>query len=336
MSSVFISGIGAVSPAGWGVDSMSQAVERNIPIQSVSISSPVPNSKIQVRPVPACKVRPVYLSHPRLRRSSPVSQYAAAAAVEAFGTQSAEAKIGIIFSFQSGCVQYADRFYGETLREPETASPLLFPETVLAAPTSHTACVFKNVPITETLVGDPGTFLQGMAMGANLLFSGQVDKCIVIGAEESSWLVSSAFQLWNQSAIGACGAGAVCLSLNPRDSIGVELKAITDSFAYSTIIPRNKAAASMRAELPSSGDNVLLCDGVQNLGMTDMAEKQVWSDWQGPRISPKLILGDGLCAAAAWQCVLAIQRLRQKRESAAIVSVVGCNQQAIGAYFTQT
>ena len=67
-----------------------------------------------------------------------------------------------------------------------------------------------------------------------------------------------------------------------------------------------------------------------------MAEKQVWSDWQGPRISPKLILGDGLCAAAAWQCVLAIQRLRQKRESAAIVSVVGCNQQAIGAYFTQT
>ena len=38
-------------------------------------------------------------------------------------------------------------------------------------------------------------------------------------------------------------------------------------------------------------------------------------------------------AAAAWQCVFAIDALREKRCEVANVSVVGCNQQAIGAQF---
>jgi hypothetical protein len=38
-------------------------------------------------------------------------------------------------------------------------------------------------------------------------------------------------------------------------------------------------------------------------------------------------------AAAAWQCAAAIDALHQKRYAAASVSVVGCNQQAIGAHF---
>jgi hypothetical protein len=50
-------------------------------------------------------------------------------------------------------------------------------------------------------------------------------------------------------------------------------------------------------------------------------------------MSPKTVLGEGLCAAAAWQCVLAVNSLKEKRHDSALVSVVGCNQQAIGARF---
>jgi len=50
-------------------------------------------------------------------------------------------------------------------------------------------------------------------------------------------------------------------------------------------------------------------------------------------LSPKVVLGEGLAAASAWQCVAAIDALRQQRFSAASISVVGCNEQAIGAHF---
>ena len=54
----------------------------------------------------------------------------------------------------------------------------------------------------------------------------------------------------------------------------------------------------------------------------------------GPALasSPKRIMGEGLMATAAWQCV-ACEALARGRFQAANVSVVGANQQAIGVRF---
>jgi hypothetical protein len=43
------------------------------------------------------------------------------------------------------------------------------------------------------------------------------------------------------------------------------------------------------------------------------------------------MLGEGLMAAGAWQCVAALDRLREGRHSTALVSMTGSHQQAIGA-----
>jgi len=67
----------------------------------------------------------------------------------------------------------------------------------------------------------------------------------------------------------------------------------------------------------------------------DEAERAAWSDWAGPRISPKRILGEGMMAAAAWQCVAAGDALASGRFVAANVSLVGANQQALGARFVR-
>ena len=48
---------------------------------------------------------------------------------------------------------------------------------------------------------------------------------------------------------------------------------------------------------------------------------------------PKAVLGEAFVASAGWQCVLACDALRRREFSAANVSVVGANQQAIGARF---
>jgi hypothetical protein len=113
----------------------------------------------------------------------------------------------------------------------------------------------------------------------------------------------------------------------------VELQAVTDAHLFSDRASRFQAAAKARAQLPAGSVGDLLCDGLQNLPKLDTPERTAWKTWPGVRLSPKQILGEGLMAAAAWQCVGAVETLRRGRCQSANVSVVGCNQQAIGASF---
>ena len=119
-------------------------------------------------------------------------------------------RLGIIVCLQSGCVHYSYRFFDETLKDPATASPLLFPETVFSAPASHVASLLGNAPLVYTLLGDPASFLQGLALGAEWLEEKRVDACLVIGAEETNWLRADALWHLDHRAIISGGAGAVC------------------------------------------------------------------------------------------------------------------------------
>src|SRR6266480_145055 len=87
---IAVSGVGAVSPAGWGIDSLREALrEQNRPaIQQ--LERPGWTDSFEVRLLPAVDKRPLFLSHARLRRTSPITQYAIAAAVEALGEQNAD------------------------------------------------------------------------------------------------------------------------------------------------------------------------------------------------------------------------------------------------------
>lgn len=339
MSRIFIAGLGAVSPAGWNVAAMREALDLGQPLPTQPLEQRR-DKPLLAHLVPNPPGRPEFLSHARFRRASAITQYAAAAALEAasaFRRSGPEnARLGLIVCFQSGCVQYSCRFYDETLRNPATASPLVFPETVYAAPASHIATLLKNVVQVTSLVGDPSSFLQGMSLAAQWLAEDRVDACFLVGAEETNWITADALWHLDRAAYISAGAGALCLCREPGWSIGVELAAITDAHTYSATNGRAHSARSMRAQLngvPGHGEMELLCDGLGNGQRANAPEMAAWRDWTGPRISPKRILGEGLMAAAAWQCVTACDALANRRFTAANVSLVGFNQQAIGAKF---
>src|SRR4029079_15259432 len=122
----------------------------------------------------------------RLRRSSPISHFVVGAALEALGTDAPAVsagplRLGIVLWGMSGCVNYSRRFYDEVLKDPATAIPLVFPETVFNAPASHLAALLGTTAVNYTLVGDPGTFLQGLALAADWLSAKRVDGCLVVG-----------------------------------------------------------------------------------------------------------------------------------------------------------
>jgi 3-oxoacyl-(acyl-carrier-protein) synthase len=331
MSQIFVAGMGAVSPVGWGARAMLDALEKGVPLPTRAIARPGWDKPLQIREVPAPAVRPAFLAHPRLRRSSPITQHAAAAAVEAFEPvkqRNIKPRVGLIVCLYCGCIQYSYRFFDEVLKDPATASPLVFPETVFAAPASHIAAIFDNMPLVTSLVGDPASYLQGVALAADWLLEKRVDVALVVGAEEVQWLLSDAYWHFDRRAILSGGAGALCLVADPALSMGASLGMITSPHHYSSSQDRAAAARKMRAQLPAAE---VLCDGLQNLSKTDAPEARAWRDWSGPRVSPKRVLGEGLIAASAWQCIAACDAL--KAYSSASVSLVGCNQQAIGARF---
>jgi 3-oxoacyl-(acyl-carrier-protein) synthase len=343
-----------------------EALSRGKPLLAKNLDRPGWAHPLRVRAVPPPAPRPVFFAHSRLRRTSAIAQHTVGAALEALGPDgglgAGHSRLGIIFCAMAGCVSYSRRFYDETLKDPATASPLVFPETVFNAPASHLAALLGTEAISYTLVGDPGTFLQGLALGAEWLLSERVDGCLVIGAEESDWLVSDAYHLFTHQGIVSDGAGAVYLRREPGEPPAIALQAITEPQSYlkngvpdggrrrevpedgaatagesasapQRLLARAAAAQRMRRQLAAAGTEGLLCDGLQGVPHLDRAEAAAWSDWTGPRLSPKLVFGEGFMAAAAWECLAAINALAQREHAAALVSVVGCNQQAIGARF---
>ena len=337
MSRVFVCGLGSVSPAGWGVEALRAALEKKAALPTQPLMRPGWQKPLNMRPVPNPPVRPPFLAHPHMRRTSPITQYSAAAALEAVKQvrpgNGTHPRIGIIVCLQTGCVQFSSRFFEETLKDAATASPLLFPETVFAAPACHVAALLENTPLVCTLTGDPSSYAQGLALGIDWLHEGRVDACLVIGAEEIHWLSADALRHFDRHASISSGAAALCLSLNPEWSSGAELESITDAHSYSAMVDRKLAAKQMRAQMPAPGQAEVLCDGLVDNPHVDAAETDAWAGWNGPRLSPKQVLGEGLMAAAAWQCVAACDVIASGKFNAANVSLVGVNQQAVGVRF---
>ena len=254
MNRIIIAGLGAVSPAGWNVASLRSALAKNEPLPIQTLERPGSNKPLSVRLVPNPAPRPGFLAHPRLRRSSPITHYAASACLEALAGLRAhpaakDFRIGLIACLQSGCVQYSCRFYDETLKDPATASPLVFPETVHAGPTSHVAALLENVTLACSLIGDPSTLLEGAGLGARWLLQNRVDACLIFGADETNWIMADAFTHLDRHAVVTAGAGALCLCGDEQFSIGVELAAITDAQVFSARQSRLAAVQAMRAQL---------------------------------------------------------------------------------------
>src|SRR5690606_23561248 len=108
---VFVQGVGAVSPAGWGADALTASAVERMPVTPKDLPRPGWDHPLRSRAVPAPPTRPAFLAHPRLRRSSPVSHHAVAAALEALGPDLArvtarELRVGVVCCVMSGCVNY--------------------------------------------------------------------------------------------------------------------------------------------------------------------------------------------------------------------------------------
>jgi 3-oxoacyl-(acyl-carrier-protein) synthase len=366
--SLFIQGVGAVSPLGPNAaTTWAQVVAGN-----EASRKPLPNRladrEYYYAPVPEKFVADA-ARQPRLRRSGTLSLMGAAAAYDALADAGFQpghdlgAGCAVIYAICSGGVNYTRRFYHELVTQgPGAASPMLFPETVHNAAASHLAALLKLDGQSYTLVGDSSVGLSAIHFAAQLLtIQPELALCVVVGTEEADWVLSDAFDTWRMAARAAAfevfgksagtifGEGAAAVVLGRTSGIpllrtGPGLTFFSRQGALA--IARQVVGEMIRSEYP---DCIV---SSANGTFADRIEAQVFRELlpETPVYAYKPALGEALGASSVFQTVLASLSIRHQtipgtlhagdrlpalcRESRpmkigrALVPAIGFNQQA--------
>jgi len=121
VSRAFVHGLGAVSPAGWGVPALRDILDKERPCQCNLWRGQGGSNRCPCALFRRRRSGPHFLAHPRLRRASPMTHYAVAAALEALGQdaeliRSGALRLGIVTCTLTGGISYSRRFYEEALQ----------------------------------------------------------------------------------------------------------------------------------------------------------------------------------------------------------------------------
>ena len=199
--SLAIAGMGWVTPLGNGVDAVWESLLRGDEASATAISEQFGDRSYSAFRVPESAV--TGLAHPRLRRASVISRFAATAGLEALQAAGLKVdsqnagRIALIFAISNGGVIYTKRFYRDVVETgAQSASPLLFPETVFNAPASHLAAILGVTGTTYTVVGDGAVGLLAIKMAEDVMTDKSLDYCLVVGTEEIDWLLCDAYRRW--------------------------------------------------------------------------------------------------------------------------------------------
>src|ERR1041385_5361641 len=199
--SLAIAGMGWVTPLGTGIDSVWERLLQGEEASATTISEQFADRKYSIFRVPESALQGI--SHPRLRRASAISRFAAAAGLHALQSAGLNMesqdtdRMALIFAISNGGVMYTKRFFREIVSSgAQAASPLLFPETVFNAPASHLAAILGVTGATYTVVGDGAVGLLAIKMAEDLMANEAIDYCLVVAAEEADWLLCDAYHKW--------------------------------------------------------------------------------------------------------------------------------------------
>ncbi len=332
-----IAGVGAVTSAGWGIAKLAEAMTEQQPMQP---GNALRATTVTQRNWP-CPVRlappapPEYLpKFPRLRRASPITRFTMAAALEAlaqagFPNGEGAGRLGILQCVFNGCVQFSGKFYQEVLDTPAVASPLIFPETVYNAPTSHVAAFLKADGPVTTLIGESNIVMEAIAMARIWLADGLVDQALILGSEECDWLGAEATNYYHPDLIASEGSGALLLSLKGK---GPVIRELCGPHSYHQLSMRPSQMKAVADDLTTGQPSLdALVDSRCGIPTLDDLEAKAWQNASFATVhSPRRILGESMGASGAIQLALAAH-LAQTEQQTVAVSMPGTLTAAYGA-----
>ena len=318
--SIGIAGMGWVTPLGSDLEKVYAQCLRGVVPEPKTFAHPETG-----RALPYFAVPPETLAHlarnPRLRRSSTISHLGVAAGLAALEHAGAAptSRTAVVFAISDGGVAYTRRFYEQIVRQgANTASPLLFPETVYNAPASHLAAQLGFDGASDTLVGDASVGMSALHFAGELIETGDADQVVVVAAQELDWILCEAYRTWRLARTPlAEGAAALVLRREGRWKLHTHPGA--------PFFRRSEAGAAFASVLADfAGAKVDHVIGCANGTFIDRAETAALAaHFQNvPACSLKKSLGESPSASALQQTIAALLSARRT-----LVTVVGFNHQ---------
>jgi 3-oxoacyl-[acyl-carrier-protein] synthase II len=335
--SLAIAGMGWITPLGNGVDPVWEQLLQGCEATPAKISEEFGDRSYGAFRVPESVVASL-APHPRLRRASLISRFAAAAGLEALqaagmkmDAQTAE-RTALVFAISNGGVIYTKHFYRDIVETgAQSASPLLFPETVFNAPASHLAAILGITGTTYTLVGDSAVGLLAIKMADDLMANDALDYCLVVGAEEADWLLCDAYRRWRllrltppikpfseekRGMILSEGAGAVLLARLPPHSAAeagdspVLIERAHPGMSYRRQTEAEEVVEGILRDLGQTEIDFVISSA--NGTFIDQAECEALRRTIPDAFvyTAKPALGESVGAAGLWQVIVGAQALR--------------------------
>jgi 3-oxoacyl-(acyl-carrier-protein) synthase len=334
--SLAIAGMGWVTPLGNGVDAVWERLLHGDEASATPISEQFGDRSYSAFRVPESAL--TGLAHPRLRRASLISRFAAAAGLEALqaagvkvDSQNAR-RIALIFAISNGGVIYTKRFYRDVVETgAQSASPLLFPETVFNAPASHLAAILGITETTYTVVGDGAVGILAIKMAEDVMANTSLDYCLVVGTEEIDWLLCDAYRRWRllrsappiqpfskqkRGMILSEGAGAILLARLLRRSAAeaeggpITIERVHPGGCYGKRAEAEEILMRILRDLSETENEFVISSA--NGTFIDQAEQgaleQVIPD--AIAYTAKPALGESVGASGVWQVIIGTQALR--------------------------
>lgn len=264
---------------------------------------------------------------PRLRRAGALARFLVEASRQALARvdEQARARIGLITAFNNGSIAHIARFFaGYRSQGRRFASPLLFPETVYNAATSHAAAVFGLGGPGCSLVGDESAWVEGLRMARVWLELGHASMVLLAASEEITPVTLDAFRCarWfhgSRPFRPAEGAVALLLTAQPENAL-FALEPAPMSLPYAS-----------RKELPLVASRL-----VRELPATVPVYPTAQGSWLGPlertalrplpAVEPYPYLGEAFPVSAGWQTIRAATLLSERRRGI-LVPVWGSSHQ---------
>ena len=324
--SLAIAGMGWVTPLGGDIDSVWDQLLHGHEASATTISEQFGDRSYSVFRVPESVI--AGFVHPRLRRASVISRFAAAAGLDALRAAGLEPglhngeRTALIFAISNGGVIYTKRFYSNIVESgAQSASPLLFPETVFNAPASHLAAILSIAGATYTLVGDGSVGLLAIKMAEDLMVNEALDYCLVVGTEEIDWLLCDAYRRWRllrpsppiepfsvqqRGMILSEGAGAILLAREGPFAI----ESAHPGGCFSKRAEAGDILKQILSDLSETRIDFVISGA--NGTFVDQAEAEAIGQIVPDALvyTGKPALGESVGAAAVWQVILAAQALR--------------------------
>ncbi len=227
MDRIVLTGVGPLTPIGKGKEDFWNAVVNNFP-GIKKITKFMPDQEFYGGEINDIHFDE-YIPDTKFRRATEISKFTMSAAKMAMDDAQVDSpnikNLGLVVGLTHGALNYTQSYHELLVTEgPESASPILFSDSILNAPAGNTSiCLGIHGPV-HTLIGGSVTTIRAIMLAVQLLATKKMEKSVIASAEE---LNKFSLYCYYRLGINTLSEGAGALLIEPEaleESVETALK----------------------------------------------------------------------------------------------------------------